>query len=130
MKTIDRLFDDPTFRGDVTAAACPSREVLKHVTGRWGVLVLVLLARGTHRFSELRHRIGGISEKMLAQTLRALEQDGFVSRVSHPVVPPRVDYSLTPGGQELAARLVALVDWIEVNFAAVHAAAGHRPAAE
>ena len=65
-------------RGDLFAAPCPSREVLKHVCSRWGVLILVALRSGTHRFSELRRKMGGVSEKMLAQSLRALTRDGFV----------------------------------------------------
>lgn len=103
-------------RGQLFAEACPSREVLKHVTSRWGVLVLIALMTGTHRFSELRRKIGGVSERMLAQTLQWLEQDGFVSRISYPVVPPHVEYSLTPLGEEVGARVRDLADWIEVNL--------------
>ncbi|WP_414500327.1 MULTISPECIES: winged helix-turn-helix transcriptional regulator [unclassified Zymobacter] len=103
-------------RGDVMAAQCPSRALLRHVTSQWGVLVLTVLRRGTLRYSEIRHRIGGISEKMLAQTLRTLESDGFVSRTVHPVVPPHVDYRLTAAGQEVAGRIADLVDWIEGNL--------------
>ena len=103
-------------RGQLLAAACPSREVLKHVTSRWGVLVLVALRRGTHRFSDLRRKIGGVSEKMLAQTLQWLEADGFVLRVQYPVVPPHVEYSLTALGEEVALRVRDLADWIEVKL--------------
>lgn len=103
-------------RGDLFAAACPSRQVLKHVTSRWGVLILIALQAGTHRFSQLRDRIGGVSEKMLAQTLQALETDGFILRVAHPVIPPHVDYSLTPLGQQVAERVRELADWIEVTM--------------
>ena len=103
-------------RGNLFAAACPSREVLKHVTSRWGVLLLVALMAGTHRFSDLRRKIGGVSEKMLAQTLQWLEADGFVLRVSYPVVPPHVEYSLTPLGEEVALRVRDLADWIEVKL--------------
>lgn len=103
-------------RGQLFAADCPSRGVLDHVTSRWGVLALVALRDGTLRFSELRRRIGGVSEKMLAQTLQALEEDGFVLRTAHPEVPPRVDYRLTPLGAEVAAHVAALVDWIEINL--------------
>ena len=109
-------------RGDLYAAACPSRGVLEHVTSRWGVLVLVALLEGTHRFSELRRKVGGVSEKMLAQTLHALEEDGFVVREVFPVIPPRVDYSLTPMGQEVASHIEALTDWIEDNLPRVFAA--------
>ena len=103
-------------RGNLFAAACPSREVLKHVTSRWGVLLLVALMAGTHRFSDLRRKIGGVSEKMLAQTLQWLEADGFVLRVQYPVVPPHVEYSLTPLGEEVALRVRDLADWIEVKL--------------
>jgi len=103
-------------RGDLFAAACPSRDVLKHVTSRWGVLVLVALMEGTHRFSELRRKVGGVSEKMLAQTLQYLEKDGFIDRVSHPVVPPHVEYSLTPLGKEIGLQVGSLADWIEINM--------------
>ena len=87
-----------------------------HATSRWGVLVLVALREGMHRFSDLRRKINGISEKMLAQTLRGLEEDGFILRVSRPVVPPHVEYSLTPMGEEISTRVEELADWIEVNL--------------
>lgn len=103
-------------RGEVLAKECPSREILKHVTSQWGVLVLVALMEGTHRFSELRRKIGGVSEKMLAQTLQQLEKDGFVDRFSHPVVPPHVEYSLTKLGKEIGQQVEALTDWIEINL--------------
>ena len=80
--------------GNLFAEQCPSREVLKHVTSRWGVLILVALRDGTLRFSDLRRKMGGVSEKMLAQSLQALEQDGFIHRVSYPVVPPHVEHNL------------------------------------
>ena len=100
-------------RGDLLNPACPSREVMKHVTSRWGVLTLMVLRDGTLRFSDLRRRVGGVSERMLAQTLRWLEEDGLVTRRAYPVVPPHVEYSLTPLGGEAAARVAALADWIE-----------------
>jgi DNA-binding HxlR family transcriptional regulator len=78
--------------------------------------VLVALLLGTHRFSDLRRKLSGVSEKMLAQTLQTLEADGFVMRVSYPVVPPHVEYSLTPLGGELAKQVELLVDWIEINL--------------
>ena len=119
--TDDALFDaEPLLRGNLFAAECPSRAVLQHVTSRWGVLVLVaLLAGGTQRFSELRRRIGGVSEKMLAQTLQWLEADGFVQRLAHPVVPPHVDYSLTPLGVQVAQHVRELADWIEGMMPAI-----------
>ncbi|WP_244606542.1 winged helix-turn-helix transcriptional regulator [Arsenicitalea aurantiaca] len=103
-------------RGDLLSAACPSREVLKHMTSRWGVLVLLALEGGTLRFSALRRRIGGVSERMLAKTLHWLEGDGLVERIAHEVVPPHVEYRLTPLGREGAARVRALADWIEQSL--------------
>lgn len=103
-------------RGEVMSADCPSREILSHVTSRWGVLVLIALSDGTQRFSELRRKIYGVSEKMLAQTLQTLETDGFVDRISYPVVPPHVEYSLTPLGVEVQTQLTGLTDWVETNL--------------
>ena len=103
------------FSDGVLPAACPSRIVLDHVTSKWGVLVLVALSGGTMRWGELRRWAQGISEKMLAQTLRTLERDGLVHRDAQPVIPPRVDYSLTARGRELAALLLPLVEWTVVN---------------
>ena len=107
---------DRVRRGELLSAACPSRDVLRHVTSRWGVLVLLVLANGTQRFSGLRRKIGGVSEKMLAQTLQWLEQDGLVLRQEFPVVPPHVEYSLTPMGNEVAVHVRGLADWIELNL--------------
>ncbi len=98
------------------AAECPSREVLDHVTSTWGSLILVLLSKKIYRFSELRKEIGGISEKMLAQTLQTLEKDGFVNRKAYPVIPPKVEYSLSPLGKEVAARVSELTFWVEKNL--------------
>lgn len=103
-------------RGELFSVACPSRQVLQNVTSRWGVLVLVALLEGTYRFSDLRRKVGVVSEKMLAQTLQALEGDGFVLRTAYPVVPPHVEYSLTPMGQEVAREVHSLADWIEGNL--------------
>ena len=101
--------------GEVFPAGCPSRVVLDHVTSKWGVLVLVALADGPQRWSELRRRAEGVSEKMLAQTLRTLEADGLVHRDAQPVIPPRVDYSLTDRGAELVALLLPLFGWVVAN---------------
>jgi DNA-binding HxlR family transcriptional regulator len=114
---------DKLRRGDLMAADCPSREVLKHVTSRWGVLVLIALTGGTRRFSALRRMVGGVSERMLAQTLQWLERDGLVDRIAHQIVPPHVEYSLTPLGREAAEKVTTLADWIEVNMPRI---AGHR----
>jgi len=80
------------------------------------VLVLVALMQGTHRFSDLRRKVGQVSEKMLAQTLQQLERDGFIDRVSYPVVPPHVEYSLTPLGMGIGKQVASLTDWIEINL--------------
>jgi DNA-binding HxlR family transcriptional regulator len=107
---------------DVKRADCPSRGVLEHVTSRWGVLVLAALLERSYRFSELRREVGGVSEKMLAQTLQTLERDGFVDRDAKPVIPPRVDYSLTSLGREAAEQVWALARWTEQRVPQVFAA--------
>jgi len=89
--------------------------VLDHVTSKWGVLVLIALSQQQLRWGELRRTIEGISEKMLASTLRTLEADGLVLREAQAMIPPRVDYSLTPRGRELADRMLPLMDWISDN---------------
>ncbi|MGW4563418.1 winged helix-turn-helix transcriptional regulator [Streptomyces sp. NPDC004561] len=94
-------------------AMCPQRGVLEHVTSRWGVLVLIQLLDRPYRFSELRRAIGRVSEKMLTQTLQNLERDGLVHRDAKPVIPPRVDYSLTGLGREAAEQVRALALWTE-----------------
>ncbi|MFI6642364.1 winged helix-turn-helix transcriptional regulator [Streptomyces sp. NPDC050504] len=101
------------WKADVNQPMCPSRLVLEHVTSRWGVLVLAALLDRSYRFSELRRHVGGVSEKMLAQTLQTLERDGFVHRDAKPVIPPRVDYSLTGLGREAAEQVWGLARWTE-----------------
>jgi DNA-binding HxlR family transcriptional regulator len=103
----------------VPPASCPSRIVLDHITSTWGVLVLVALADRTLRWGELRRAIQGVSEKMLAQTLRTLERDGLVHREALPVVPPHVEYSLTPLGEGLVERLLPLMEWLGENADAI-----------
>jgi DNA-binding HxlR family transcriptional regulator len=103
-------------RGDVYNRDCPSRTIANHATGHWGSLVLAKLIDGTRRFGELRRSVAGVSEKMLAQTLQALERDGLVHREVHPVIPPRVDYSLTPLGTHAAKQIRDLFGWIEANL--------------
>ena len=91
--------------------ACPSRLLLDRIGDKWSVLVITILGEGPHRFSQLRTRIDGISQKMLTQTLRALERDGMVSRTVYPEIPPRVEYELTPSGRSLTIPLQALTEW-------------------
>ncbi|MFJ9808209.1 winged helix-turn-helix transcriptional regulator [Streptomyces sp. NPDC101158] len=109
-------------RPDINDAMCPSRLVLEHVTSRWGVLILIALLERPYRFSELRRHIGGVSEKMLAQTLQTLERDGFVHRDAKPVIPPRVDYSLTELGTEAAHLVAELGRWTERRLGPVQEA--------
>jgi DNA-binding HxlR family transcriptional regulator len=101
--------------GNCDVATCVSRAVLAHLASKWGSLVLRALSRGERRYSEIRWAIEGISEKMLAQTLRDLERDGLILRTSFPVVPPHVVYSLTPLGEECAAHVATLLRWIETH---------------
>lgn len=105
-------------RGEVFNANCRSREVLVHLTGKWNVLLLIALRDGTMRFAELRRKVNGVSERMLAKSLQQLERHNLLVRRSYPVVPPHVEYTLTPIGREAADRIVGLTDWIEEN---VHA---------
>ena len=101
---------------------CPTRMVLSRVADKWTVMIFVRLAQRTMRFGELKRDIGGISQKMLAQTLRGLERDGLVARKVYAEVPPRVEYSLTPLGTTLVGILVQIKDWAEGNIEAVLAA--------
>ena len=103
------------FTDGILPAACPSRTVLDHVTSKWGTLILIALSTGDMRWGELRRVVQGISEKMLAQSLRLLEADGFIHRDAQPTIPPRVDYGLTARGRELAERLLPLMEWIADN---------------
>lgn len=98
--------------GDVLTEGCPTRVVLDHVTSKWGVLVLAALGGGTLRWGELRREVDGISEKMLAATLRTFVEDGFVVRTAYPEVPPRVEYSLTPLGVELVDAFGPLLEFV------------------
>ncbi|MCT2548857.1 MULTISPECIES: helix-turn-helix domain-containing protein [Streptomyces] len=110
---------------DVFSRQCPSRSTLEHATGRWGSLTLGALYEGGFRFNELRRRVDGVSEKMLSQTLHALERDGLVHRDARPTNPPRVDYELTPLGRQVAERLLALIELVEGRMPEVLAARTH-----
>ncbi|MFD3426662.1 winged helix-turn-helix transcriptional regulator [Nocardia fluminea] len=113
---------DPTLEADVFARNCGSRLVLQDITGRWGVLALVALRDGPVRFSALRRRVDGVSERMLSQTLQALERDGMVHREVLEAIPPRVEYTLTELGTTVAERLEALIVVLESNMDTVRAA--------
>ncbi|OON40385.1 transcriptional regulator [Izhakiella australiensis] len=114
-----KLLNERLKKGELLNVDCPSREVLKRLTGRWSLLVLIALRDETLRFSALRRRIGGVSERMLAQTLRYMEEDGFISRIAYDVVPPHVEYHLTPLGCEAEERIALLADWLENNFSRI-----------
>jgi len=106
----------------VYAKDCPSRQVLDRIGDTWSVLVVVLLAHGPLRYTELAKRIEGVSPKMLTQTLRGLERDGLITRTVHAVVPPRVDYELTKLGLSLLDLVGALENWAETHIGDVLAA--------
>ncbi|WP_067719821.1 winged helix-turn-helix transcriptional regulator [Nocardia yamanashiensis] len=102
---------------DCYSPKCPTRQVLDHIAGKWTVLVIdALLAQGTMRYTDLSRRIGGVSQKMLTQTLRTLEADGFLTRTVHPTIPPRVEYELTALGRSLAEPITALRMWTEEHI--------------
>ena len=101
---------------------CPTRLVLDRIADKWTVMICVRLAQGTRRFGELRREITGISQKMLTQSLRALERDGLVERKVYAEVPARVEYSLTSLGRTLVRLLAQIKDWSESNIEAVLAA--------
>ena len=101
---------------DVYSAKCPTRQVLDHIAGKWTVLVVDALLEGTMRYTDLSRRIEGVSQKMLTQTLRGLEADGFVTRTMHPTIPPRVDYNLTELGRSLSEPITALREWTETHI--------------
>jgi len=98
---------------------CPSRRLLDRIGDRWTVLVVGALAPGARRFSEIQSAVDGISQKMLTQTLRALERDGLVSRTVYAQVPPRVEYELTASGTSLLGPLRTLTDWATEHMSAV-----------
>lgn len=102
-------------RADAYCDTCPTRAALDRIAGKWTVLVVDLLGDGTMRFSELFRRIRGISQKMLTQTLRELEADGYVTRTVYAAVPPRVEYALTPLGRSLHGLLSQVRDWAEIH---------------
>jgi DNA-binding HxlR family transcriptional regulator len=100
---------------------CPSQRVLELITRKWTALIIAVLAEGTHRYSELQNRIQGVSQKVLTETLRALERDGLVTRIVHAEIPPRVEYSLTELGRSLKQILVPVCRWAEEHLHEVEA---------
>jgi len=106
---------EPQTFAECTRVAVPMIQVLGRISGRWSLYVIMALMHGPKRFSELRRHVQGISQKMLTQTLRELEEDGIVHRTVTPIIPPRVDYELTDMGRELQAPLAAISEWTERN---------------
>ena len=104
---------------------CPSRELLDLIGGKWAILILCCLQQGSVRSGELKRSVGGISQKMLTQTLRELERNGLVHRVSHPEVPPRVEYSLTQLGVSLSEVARTLETWLVENYPTILAYREH-----
>jgi DNA-binding HxlR family transcriptional regulator len=109
-------------RPNVFNPNCDSRQVLAVLADRWSMLIIYALSLGVRRHGELKRMIGGISQKMLTQTLRALERDGIVRRRVHAVVPPRVEYRLTPLGRTLLVPLRSICRWAEGHLPQVRAA--------
>lgn len=105
----------PETFAECTRVAVPVIDILGRISGRWSLFIIMALLRGPMRFSELRRHVEGISQKMLTQTLRELEEDGIVHRTVTPIIPPRVDYELTAMGRELQAPLAAISEWTERN---------------
>jgi len=101
---------------DVMDPTCPSREVLDRISDKWTALVIYALSEETLRYGELQRRVGGVSQKMLTQTLRSLEDDGLLVRKVYPVVPPMVEYTLTPLGRSLTEPLSAVRRWAEKHL--------------
>ncbi|MEL6372934.1 MAG: helix-turn-helix domain-containing protein [Pseudomonadota bacterium] len=110
---------DGLYKGAYDPDICPVRHVLKGIADKWTILILAGLKAGTQRFSDLKRLVPDVSQRMLTQTLRKLERDGYVTREVTPSIPPRVDYELTPLGRSLIAQLVPLARWAEEHRAAV-----------
>lgn len=114
----------PQMKWNPYAAKCPTRQLLDRISDKWVVLVLSLLEDGPKRFSVLKREIDGISQKMLSQTLRALEQDGFLTRRAFPTVPVTVEYELTSLGRSLNVALAPIIEWAVANMNRVLKARG------
>jgi DNA-binding HxlR family transcriptional regulator len=101
---------------DAYCAKCPTRQVVDHIAGKWTVLIVDALSAGTMRYTEIKRKVEGVSQKMLTQTLRSLEADGFLTRTVHPTIPPQVEYTLTPLGHSLAGPISELRRWAETHI--------------
>ena len=121
-RTAAQLREEAARNYDAFMAECPARHLLDRIGTKWVSLVLLALADGPQRYSDLSRRIAGVSQKMLTQTLRNLERDGLISRTVTPSVPVRVDYELTALGESLLPLVKAIRDWAETNMPKVEAA--------
>ncbi|AFR49767.1 MULTISPECIES: winged helix-turn-helix transcriptional regulator [Gordonia] len=110
---------DESLEANVFARDCSSRTTLQTVTGRWGSLVLMALGESNYRFSALRRRVDGVSERMLSQTLQNLERDGMIVRTVLEAIPPKVEYHLTPLGRQVADQLSGLIELVQDNMPVV-----------
>src|SRR4028119_1407444 len=110
---------------DIFNANCPTQRALETIADKWSVIVIYALSKGTRRYSELQRLIGGVSQKMLTQTLRKLERDGLVERHVYPVVPPKVEYSLTPLGRTLTELLKNVCQWAQAHWDEIETARVH-----
>ena len=126
MQREDAVTEHPAF--DPYDPGCPSRQLVDRIGDRWTVLVIGVLAEGPARYGELATRVAGISPKMLAQTLKALERDGLVTREAFNTVPPRVEYALTTMGEQLMERMMPLMQWVLANADAMVGAGRAQPA--
>ena len=108
-----------TMKGNAFDPDCPTRLILDRIGDKWSVLVVLSLSGGPRRFTELRNLIGGVTPKVLTQTLRAMERDGLLTRTVFAEVPPRVEYALTPLGHSLRKPIGAITEWAEENVEAV-----------
>ncbi|UWR24587.1 helix-turn-helix domain-containing protein [Sulfitobacter sp. S190] len=108
-------FLDGSYKGDYDPEICPVRHVLKDIGDKWTILILAGLKSGRKRFSEIKRLVPDVSQRMLTQTLRKLERDGFATRDVTPIIPPRVDYELTDLGRSLVEQLVPLATWADEN---------------
>lgn len=121
-RTAAQRRDDDKRAYNAWLAGCPTRQLVEVLSDKWVTLILAALAGGPHRHGELRERIAGVSQKMLTQTLRGLERDGLVTRTVVSAVPARVDYALTPLGEDLAPVVGAIKMWAEAHMDDVLAA--------
>jgi DNA-binding HxlR family transcriptional regulator len=116
--------DDAAPRWNMMKTACPTRQVIDRIANKWTMMVILSLAEETLRFSELRSRIEGVSQKMLTQTLRGMESDGLITRTVYPTVPVTVDYALTPLGRSLSGTMDVVRQWAYGHITDIEAARG------